>query len=110
MNNQKVKKKNRIGQSISIPLDSIKNQISAESDIVAHSIIEKLISLTISESLRNRVEKNISNKCFSYIEEFLSNKLIIEFLPHDIDDSQNCKNPNELSICSNKFRSYKQVL
>ena len=103
MNNQKLKKKNRIGQSISIPLDSIKNQISAESDIVAHSIIEKLISLTISESLRNRVEKNISNKCFSYIEEFLSNKLIIEFLPHDIDDSQNCKNPNELSICSNKF-------
>ena len=101
--NQKQKRRTRSRRSISIPLNLIKKQISAESDLIVHSIIEKLISLTISTSLRNRVEKNISNKCFSYMEEFLANKLIIEFLPHDIDDTHNNKNPNELSMYSNKF-------
>ena len=85
--NQKQKRRTRSRRSIAIPLNLIKKQISAESDLIVHSIIEKLISLTISTSLRNRVEKNISNKCFSYMEEFLANKLIIEFLPHDIDDT-----------------------
>ena len=86
-----------------IPQNLIKNKISEESDIIVHSIIEKILSLTISTSLRNRIENEIPEKCFSYIKEFLSNKLLMEFLPHDIDDYLNSKNPNDLSVLSNKF-------
>ena len=83
----------------------INDKFTSESDIIANSIINKIISLVISNSLRNHIEKEISNKCFSYIKEFLSNKLLIEFLPHDEDDIKKYKNPNELSMYSNKFFS-----
>ena len=86
-----------------VPPTNIKNKFSSESDIIVNSLINKIISLTISRSIKNRIEKDIPNKCFNYIEEFIKNKLLIEFLPHDTDDSQNNKNPNELSIYSNKF-------
>ena len=86
-----------------VPPTEINSKFSIESDIIANSIIEKIISLTISSALRNKIDNEIPLKCFSYIEEFLTNKLKMEFLPHDSDDAQNNKNPNELSILSNKF-------
>ena len=83
----------------------VHNKFEPESDIIANSIINKIISLAISNSIRNNIEKEIPNKCFTYIKEFLKNKLLIEFLPHDEDDIQNSKIPNELSMHSNKFFS-----
>ena len=87
------------------PPSIVHNKFEAESDIIANSIINKIISLAISNSIRNNIEKEIPNKCFTYIEEFLKNKLLIEFLPHDEDDIQNSKIPNELSMHSNRFFS-----
>ena len=104
MKNKIKKQKTRSRNSLLIiPPPNIKNKYSSESDIIVNSLINKIISLTISTSIKNRIEKEISDKCFNYIHEFLKNKLLIEFLPHDNDDSQNSKNPNELSIYSNKF-------
>ena len=101
-NKRKSKMKSR-NSLLVVPPVEIKSKFSQESDIVANSIIEKIISLTLSSALRNKIDNELPLKCFSYIEEFLTNKLKIEFLPHDSDDAQNNKNPNELSILSNKF-------
>jgi hypothetical protein len=101
----KAKKHNKSRKSlIEVPPPTIiKDKFLPESDSTVKSIIEKLISLTISKSIKNRIEKEIPNKCFNFIKDFLKHKLEVEFLPHDIDDSQNGKNPNELSIFTNKF-------
>lgn len=101
----KIKKYNRSRNSLIevSPPTIIKDKFLPESDSIVKSIIEKLISLTISKSIRNRIEKEIPNKCFNFIKDILKHKLEMEYFPHDIDDSQKGKNPNELSILSNKF-------
>ena len=96
------KPRNSISE-VSSPPAIIKDKFLPESDSIVKSIIEKLISLTISKSIKNRIEKEIPNKCFNFIKDILKHKLEIEFLSHDVDDSQNGKNPNELSILTNKF-------
>ena len=83
--------------------DIIKNKFLPESDIIVKLIIEKLISLTISTSIKNKVEKQIPIKCFNYMKNVIKDRLLIEFLPHDIDDTQASKNSNELSINSKYF-------
>ena len=101
----KTKKHNRSRKSLlEVPPPTIiKDKFLPESDSTVKSIIEKLISLTISKSIKNRIEKEIPNNCFNFIKDFLKHKLEVEFLSHDIDDSQNGKNPNELSALTNKF-------
>ena len=101
----KAKKHNRSRKSLlEVPPPTIiKDKFLPESDSIVKSIIEKLISLTISKSIKNRIEKEIPNKCFNFIKDIIKHKLELEFLPHDIDDSQNGKNPNELSVLTNKF-------
>ena len=101
----KIKKQNRSRNSLIevSPPTIIKDKFLPESDSIVKSIIEKLISLTISKSIKNRIEKEIPNKCFNFIKDIIKHKLELEFLPHDIDDSQNGKNPNELSVLTNKF-------
>ena len=85
------------------PPDNINDKFMLESDIIINSIIEKIISISISGALKKRIEREIPEKSFNYLKEIISNKLKIEFLPHDTDDAQNSKNPNELSIHSNLF-------
>ena len=101
----KTKKHNRSRKSLlEVPPPTIiKDKFLPESDSTVKSIIDKLISLTISKSIKNRIEKEIPNNCFNFIKDFLKHKLEVEFLSHDIDDSQNGKNPNELSALTNKF-------
>ena len=101
-----MKNKKRYTNRISIldsPPSDVNNKFMSESDIIVNSIIEKIISLSISGVLKNRIEKEIPIKSFTYLKDFISDKLKMEFLPHDSDDTQNNKNPNELSIHSNLF-------
>ena len=101
MRNKKIHKSRK--SILSTPPTNINNKFTSNSDVIAEAIIEKIISLSISASIKNRVEKEIPAKCFNYLKDFFSEKLKLEFLPHDSDDIQNNKNPNEISIHSDKF-------
>ena len=96
------KKNSRISLLISPP-NKINDKFTSSSEIIVNIIMEKIISLTISTSTKNKIESETPGKCFTYIEGFLANKLQLEFLPHDSDDFESNKNPNELSVYSDKF-------
>ncbi len=66
-------------------------QFSVNSEEVASFIIEKLISLAITEEQRRKTNDKIPNKCFSYLTNMIKNYLKLEFLPYDRDDYLNEK-------------------
>jgi hypothetical protein len=66
-------------------------EFSVNSEEIASFMIEKLISLAITEEQRRKTSDQIPNKCFSYLSEMIKNYLQLEFLPHDIDDYINEK-------------------
>ena len=57
-----------------------------ESECIVNYIIEKLISLVMTETIKNKVEKLISGYCFDEIRESLEIVTHLDFLTHDIDD------------------------
>lgn len=59
---------------------------SVNSEQIASFIIEKLISLAITEEQRRKTNDQIPNKCFSYLTNMVKNYLKLEFLPYDRDD------------------------
>ena len=67
-----------------IPLS--KSNFSTESEIISRYIIEKLISFSITESLRNTVNKLLPNFCFKRIYETLDIINHIDFISYDKDD------------------------
>ena len=67
-----------------IPLN--KTNFSTESEIISRYIIEKLISFSITESLRNTVNKLLPNFCFKRIYETLDIINHIDFISYDKDD------------------------
>ena len=56
------------------------------SDEVANQIIEKLISLVITDSTKNKIEKLIPDYCFSELKQTLEIVANLDFLTHDKDD------------------------
>jgi hypothetical protein len=56
------------------------------SEYISLYIIDKLISLSLTEVLRKETNRNIPKKCFTFITNFIKNFLKIEYLPHDRDD------------------------
>jgi hypothetical protein len=52
-------------------------------------MFEKILSLTITQINKNKIEKNIPDFCFKDIKESLELAVIIEFLNHDRDDIEN---------------------
>ena len=68
-----MKNKKRYTNRISIldsPPSDVNNKFMSESDIIVNSIIEKIISLSISVVLKNRIEKEIPIKSFAYLKDF----------------------------------------
>ena len=61
-------------------------EFSIFSESIVSCIIDRLISLTISENLKNNIEKNIPSKCFNFMTDIINNYLKIEFLSYDRDD------------------------
>lgn len=64
----------------------LNREFSVNSEEMASFIIEKLISLAITEEQRRRTNEIIPNKCFSYLTNMIKNYLKLEFLPYDKDD------------------------
>ena len=57
-----------------------------ESECIANYIIEKIISLIMTQTTKNKVEKLIPDYCFDEIKESLEIVTHLDFLTHDIDD------------------------
>jgi hypothetical protein len=56
------------------------------SDVVAYYIIEKLISLTITNSYKKDIELNIGKHCFYFLKSLLNHMVIMESVSFDRED------------------------
>ena len=56
------------------------------SEIIVNSIINKIISLTISKSLSIKVDKQINDKCFNFFKETIDNVISSFYIFYDKDD------------------------
>ena len=61
------------------------------SEIIARFMFEKILSLSITQINKNKIEKRIPDFCFSDIKQSLELAIIIEFLNHDRDDIEHIK-------------------
>ena len=61
------------------------------SEIIARYMFEKILSLTITQINKNKIERNIPDFCFKDIKQTLEIAIIIEFLNHDRDDIEYMK-------------------
>ena len=64
------------------------------SEIIVNNIINKIISLTISNSLKKRTDNEIPNNCYEFVRETLNNFLIPYYIFYDKDETRN-ENKNE---------------
>ena len=78
-----------------IPPNSYNYNIS---DIIAKNMFEKILSLSITKSEQNKIDKKIPNFCFDEIKESLELTIYIDFLNHDKDDKK--QKPNILNFKS----------
>ena len=69
-----------------------KYAFSNESEIIVNQIFEKLISLVITLSLRNKIENLLPNYCFEDLKQFLEILTNLDFLTHDKNDLAPKKN------------------
>ena len=61
------------------------------SEIIVNSIINKIISLSITRSLDIRINNQIPEKCFNYVKEMINNNLSSLFIFYDKDEERNIK-------------------
>ena len=93
------KDKDKEKEQIKIPQLSYNFNIS---DTIVKYIIEKLISLTITQSLKSEIEKQINAFCFNEIQNSLLLALYIDFINYDKDDLNHKKSLLEYKSKSNK--------
>ena len=62
------------------------------SDIIGKNLFEKILSLAITKSSQNDIEKKIPNFCFNEIQDSLEQTILIDFLNYDKDDIKHKKN------------------
>ena len=99
---KKEKEKEKEKEPIKIPQLSYNFNIS---DIIVKYIIEKIISLTITQSLKNKIERQINSYCFEQIENSLLLALYIDFINYDKDDMTHKK-----TLLDFKSHSKKDIL
>jgi hypothetical protein len=58
----------------------------SSSDTIVHYMIEKIISLAVSKNFTSNVEKQIPEKCWSYMRGIIENYIQLEFMAIDRDD------------------------
>jgi hypothetical protein len=85
---QNIKNIESIEQEVPISIEDIKksNIFLAEAEYIANYIIEKLISLVITDSIKNKIEKLIPDYCFTELKQTLEIVANLDFLTHDKDD------------------------
>ena len=72
------------------------------SNIIVKNIIEKIISLTITRALQNKISNQIPSFCFQEIKDSLNLALYIDFINYDKDDVIHQKNLLDYVSKSNK--------
>ena len=95
-NNSKLKSSKNFEKNKNI----INKYILKESEIIVRSILEKVISLVISNIFKNTIEKNIVNFCISEMRNRIDNIIGLQFIKHDKDDLAKRK------IIKNKSQKY----
>ena len=68
-----------------------------DSEIVANNILEKIISLVISQAFERMIQRNIPNFCIMQMMHKLDTILDIQYIKHDKDDSN-----QKIKITKNK--------
>jgi hypothetical protein len=58
----------------------------SSSETIVHCMIEKIISLAVSKNFTGNVEKQIPEKCWSYMRGIIENYIQPEFMTIDSDD------------------------
>ena len=61
------------------------------SEIIVNYIINKIISLTITRSVKMKIESQIPDKCFNYVKDIINNTLSTFFIFYDKDEERNKK-------------------
>ena len=100
--NEKKKEKDKEKEPIKIPQLSYNFNAS---DIIVKQIIEKLISLTLTQSLKNKIEKEINVYCFDEIQNSLLLALYVDFIEYEKDDV-----PHKKTLLDFKSHSKKDIL
>ena len=85
---QNIKNIESVEQEEPINIEDIKksNIFLTEAECIANHIIEKLISLVITDSTKNKIEKLIPDYCFDELKQTLEIVANLDFLTHDKDD------------------------
>ncbi len=81
-NDKNHNKKDNQEEEIFIP----RLELGIYSETISKLIIEKIISLTMTEIYRKRIEKELSNHCYSSIKSILNNISKTYFITYDEDD------------------------
>ena len=81
-NDKNHNKKDNQDEEIFIP----RLELGIYSETISKLIIEKIISLTMTEIYRKRIEKELSNHCYSSIKSILNNISKTYFITYDEDD------------------------
>ena len=102
----------------------IKLNEKRNSEIIVNSIINKIISLSITQSRNIKIKNKIPEACFSYIEESINNFISFYYIFYDRDEERNIyekkifnsdieeiennkiNEVNELEISSDKNKSF----
>ena len=80
-------------KSISTPADLNKRFFQVNSEPVARFMVEKLISLAITNSHHYKIIREIPNYCFDKLKETIQNYTEIQYIAYDRDDLE-CSNEN----------------
>ena len=80
-------------KSISTPADLNKRFFQVNSEPVARFMVEKLISLAITNSHHAKIIREIPNYCFDKLKETIQNYTEIQYIAYDRDDLE-CSNEN----------------
>ena len=85
-------------------VNNFSNKINflTESEIIINYIIEKLISLSITESIKNKIDKFLPNFCYNQIYDSLILLNQLEFITYDKDDFYPINKKNLQKIKSSK--------
>ena len=80
-------------KSISTPADLNKRFFQVNSEPVARFMVEKLISLAITNSHHAKIIREIPNYCFDKLKETIQSCTEIQYIAYDRDDLE-CSNEN----------------
>ena len=95
-------------------VNNFSNKINflTESEIIINYIIEKLISLSITESIKNKIDKFLPNFCYNQIYDSLILLNQLEFITYDKDDFYpiNKKNLQKIKSSNNLNNSIYSII